>query len=1625
MAEQTDKRLELFFDQLKRKRFLKIMFRWLKWGFFAFVLLIIIAWFLLQNSRFQNWAVNQTTDYLSEKLETTVSLKKIDLHLFTKLVLEEFYVEDLRGDTLIYSETLKTSLSANLLGILSNSLDIDDIYLNNAKVFIRRDSGEHKNNLEQLLVKLSSKEKKKKKKSSSSNPFFLDIDALYLNNVHFLKEDIPSGNRIEALLRSGKVIVESISLEDNNYVLGEVLLESPDIALEDFPETLLPPLPDSLKIESTPKDSTDKLPVLVIRDFNLLKGKFRRDDFRKSPAKKVDSLLDFDHLRLENINLDIVDFQFQSPLELTGTINHISLEESCGFVLDKLAANQLKIDSRSINLEGLELLTPYSVITDTLRFQYREFKDFKEFHDKVRMSGDFKKSKIALKDIIVFAPNLGNNAFFRQNKEAVVELDGKIYGKINNLSGRDLVMRLGKGLRLKGRFSSRNLSVKNEEMLNLKLDYLQTDIKTLRLLVPNFNPPDNFDKLGKLNFNGNFDGFFIDFVAHGELNTDLGSAVMDMHMDLRKGRDKANYSGNLSLNDFDLKTWSGNDNLGKISFNSKVLESEGLTIETVNTRIEAQIDQFSFKEYTYQNVALNGELNQNLFDGKLNIQDENIDFSFDGSIDFSDTIPFFDFQADIKKADLYALNIIEQNLVFAGQVDLRLRDANLSRIQGEADIYNFQMVRDDSLTYAVDTIELASILAPNGQKLFRLNSEVMDVQLRGLYDIRKVPESFAQYLEKNHERITERFNIKSKGDSLGVQKFDYKVNIHDTKNLTDLIDAKIDTIKNLAITGHLDLQNDSIRFDLSLPVFEFDNMTFDDFYVLLEGQGTDSELELGVYHTQVNDQHFEPLSLVGNINKDTLNFGLTATNFTNVLDNLQLNGQLTFVDEYFQIRFLTSQLVILKEEWEINEDNYLRIGKNKIKAHNFSLRQGKKNIKVHSPKENGLVVDVNGFDLSLIDELWDYDKLDFSGPFNLEASVEDLFQLKKIKAVVSADTMRVNRDDWGALYVNAEMNSLKEKANIYMSITRKDQQLTAEGYFTPPAARAKERSPKIFNINAHIRDYPMHIAEYWLGDGISNTVGTFDAEATVSSVGKGPSLNGEVRVKQMETTINYTQTRYYVESGTMLVNDEFLFDASNNYIKDKYGNTALLTGGIRHDQLKNLRLNARIDATQFLILDTDKEDNETYYGHCVGSGNITFEGPFNKANISIDAVTGEGSRLIMPLTSETKAGEISFIKLINKDDIQKEEKEKQVEPKGIELDLNVSFNEQAEVLLVFDERTGDIIRGRGRGDVQMFFPRSGEVTMYGNYDIEEGEYLFTLYNIINKPFVVKPGGTIRWTGDPFNATIDFSAEYKGLNTSLYNLIVEYLNTEEQKAQARSSTEVDLTMHLTGQLIAPEIQFDIVFPQLDSDIKSFTDSKMRILNLDQNELNRQVFGLLVIGSFLPSGEGVLAGSEGTIGINTLSEMVTNQLSNYLTELLSEVFTDVGFISGVDFDINYNRYQANDYSGENLITNTGNEIGLDLKSRFFDDRLSVNIGGNIDWGTGTVASESGAFLAGEFVLEYVLTTDRRFKIKIYQLSDQSINFGRRNKSGVGLSFRKEYDTFGELLRGLRKNPKDLRD
>src|SRR5690606_33484433 len=121
------------------------------------------------------------------------------------------------------------------------------------------------------------------------------------------------------------------------------------------------------------------------------------------------------------------------------------------------------------------------------------------------------------------------------------------------------------------------LTEKDEQFLHLELDRMKTNVKTLRKLIPGFTPPENFDRLGNLDFSGNFDGFFVDFVANGRLRTDIGTASMDVNMKLRDGRENALYSGDLRLSNFDLGIWSDNKDFGKISFGTTVKEGIGLS----------------------------------------------------------------------------------------------------------------------------------------------------------------------------------------------------------------------------------------------------------------------------------------------------------------------------------------------------------------------------------------------------------------------------------------------------------------------------------------------------------------------------------------------------------------------------------------------------------------------------------------------------------------------------------------------------------------------------------------------------------------------------------------------------------------------------------------------------------------------------------------------------------------------------------------------------------------------------------------------------------------------------------------------------------------------------------------
>lgn len=1607
-----------------------------------FVLLMGFLTVLFQFKIVQNWAGQKLTEKLSRDLNTKVEFDQIEFEIFDKLVLDSFYLEDFNGDTLLFSEKLVVNFNSSLFNLLQSNLEVSDLTLQNAKLKLKREEGESKSNLNQLLAKLFPPKVDKKKKGAS-RPFLIGADVLYLENVTFENDDEVKGERVNVLIKKGEIRIDKIDLVENIVSINSVNFEDSYVQVDLKDRKPLPK--DTSLVEALENitevdlkaDSLKKPFQLLVHDFDFGDGKLSLHNYRKSPVKTTpNEVLDFDHLEAFDIQIGIDSFAM-SEMVFTGNLKQFAATETSGFVLENLSSPDVKITSRRTELNGVNLVTPYSHIQDTIIFKHRDFTSYRDFENKVNMDLKFEESRVAIRDVIAFAPKLKNNKFFVDNADEVIRLDGNVKGRINNLRGEDLKLMLGSKSIIEGDFSSRDLAKKGNESLNLDLKRLQTDVWTLRQLVPNFNPPENFNKLGNINFKGRFDGFFVDFVAYGDLKTDLGSATMDMRLDLKDGREGAKYTGNLNLVEFDLKTWTGNNQLGNITVTSKISDGVGISASTARAKIEATVDSFAFRNYNYHDFLMDGRLTQNLFDGDFVIKDKNIDLSFDGSVDFSDTIPVFDFKADIKTLNLDELNLVKQDFGLTGKMDLEIRNINISNVEGNAQFSNFVFQRNGNEEYAIDTLSFSSIFGTNGQRIVSASSEMFEGEITGEFDIQEIPDAFFTFTKVNYPEIAERLNINPKRDSLKSKDFDYEITLFNSKNFTFLIDPKLDTIKNFQIGGHYDGVNYIGNVQVSLEEVTYDNVEIGGIKF-----NTSTNKSIGAinsivpFYAIINGKNKVPeIDIDAELNRDTVVFEVGAVGERGTFDRFNIAGKIFFEDGGFNVSLFNDSLIVFGEEWEISESNFIQLGKRFLEAENFTMTNRNRIVSIEDINKKGVHLKLENFNTGFIDSIWNYRQMDFAGKYSIDVTTPDIYDIGNINALVKSDTFLVNGDDWGKLELNANLADLKSQLTTKLSIQRGLRELNLDGYVILPTTKkmsGKNNEPfnkklypsNYFNANLDLLNYPLNILEYFIGQHASDTDGLVDLHTNISGIPKKEiKSTGDAKIYKGAITVDYLNTRYFFgqESPTEVKILDNFFDFTGNTFSDKYGNIANVTGGIVHTNFRYPGLSARLFSNRLLVLDTEKINNPLYYGHAIGQVDAVFSGKFTETDLTIDAKTGKDSELFIPITYGTQSSsELSFIEFRTEDEDGDGKLAKDI--RGMEIRMNVEMTEAAEVSLIIDERAGDIIRGKGNGYLQMFIPRDGDITLFGEYVIAEGDYLFTLYNIVNKKFKVESGGTINWSGDPFGAIINLNAKYDRLSTAVYNFILEYieLGDDDLKAQSRQPTNVDLEMELTGDLLKPDINFDISFPRLTTGtVKNYVDTKLRVLRQDQSELNRQVFGLIVIGGFIPSGQENLSDFDWTSsGINTVSEYLTTRVSLYITNLLSDAFSEVGGVSGVDFDFAYNTYQTGelDLEGGQTTALAGSEVAVNLNPRFLNDQLSVS--GGVVRSTETV---SGTFYGSDFVAEYYLTENRRFKVRFYQRSEQALDGNRNNRMGIGLNYRRQFNTFEEFFDGLKKDAK----
>jgi hypothetical protein len=342
------------------------------------------------------------------------------------------------------------------------------------------------------------------------------------------------------------------------------------------------------------------------------------------------------------------------------------------------------------------------------------------------------------------------------------------------------------------------------------------------------------------------------------------------------------------------------------------------------------------------------------------------------------------------------------------------------------------------------------------------------------------------------------------------------------------------------------------------------------------------------------------------------------------------------------------------------------------------------------------------------------------------------------------------------------------------------------------------------------------------------------------------------------------------------------------------------------------------------------------------------------------------------------------------------EEVKRLEIENVRMNFILDITPDAFTEIIIYPRTEESIQGRGRGTLNMNVDTQGNFSLAGNYDIVEGKYNFSLYNVVKKQFVVQPGGRITWYGDPYTGIMNLKASYEE-NVSLQPLL-NATSTEQENSQMRRRFPVKVLMDLQGELLSPTFKFGFDFSSFPSsgDVQTTISAFQNRVAADEQEMNRQVFSVIVAQSFSPEGQ--------FSGGSTLSSSLGNLLSSQINRFMGQLDKNLE----VSIDL------------ASLDQNALENFQISVARTFLDGRLRVSRDGGF---TDNRGSASAASIIGDWQAEYLITEDGVYRLRIFNRNNfnafTSLSLSQNVLSyGASVTQNVSFNSFSELFRKLAR-------
>lgn len=1383
-----------------------------------------------------------------------------------------------------------------------------------------------------------------------------------------------------------KVRIRSLHLTGAAFALRRYSTEDLD-NLGFFLQHFISPDADTLPSETPTKPWTLEVYDLQIRNAHFV--------YEDADAKVASRGIDYNDMEL--LDMDLLASKVVIDHDtISANIHNLAFIEKSGFELKEFSGNA-RFSPVGLTVKNLVLVANNSNIHLDLAFRYPNLDAFNNFIEEVNFDGTFGESILDMSDIGYFAETM----FSMTN---TIGIEGNVKGTVSNIRGSNLDISYGTNTRFVGSVQMNGLPDFFETFINTNIETFTTrtlDVRSFRLPgeVPPIEVPDLLMKMGMVKVSGKFTGFYNDFVAKAVIQSRLGRLKTNLVMKTNPQKE-VTYHGNLVASNLDVgNLLDAQLILGKTSFTLDV-DGEGFRKDSLRINTKGIIQSLQFNDYDYNNIAIDASLDELIFKGRAAVDDEHLDFVFDGLIDFNDDMPRFDFKARIDHADLYALHFSSRDSVsiLSTAIDADMHATSIDDISGTLAITNTSYI-ESSKEYKLKKLQLVAWQANDGLSGISLASDYIDVRLEGYYKLSTLSASISNYIMQYSPTLARQLPLQqTPGEE--QQYLNFNIDLRNTDVLTDLFVPDLKLAPHTEIEGTANLTEEKVKLRGHADWIKYTTLKVYDWRMSTSSSEDGFELAMDFNRIMLKDVSasdsagygIDSLQLTTRLLRDTISFELLWNDLDNTNKNTGQVGGYVHLDTTRIMAALTDvNMVFDSAAWHVRPGNRIAANSSGVVFDKLNFYSDSSQVLIGggitSHPDDSLRLTFESLDISHLDQLIRGGEVDVDGILSGEVTLVNLMQEPNFLADISLEDLYFNGEELGMMKLKTTWNDSAQRLRVNTHIFRRGNIGTSEviaitGDYYPTGENENfDLDVKLNNLGIQIVN--PFISEYAVIDPASLASG----ELHISGSYNQPVATGIIKLMRTQFLIKYLNTTYSMAGSVEVAKNAI--NVSNLVLYDTRQQSANLSGSITHHFFDEFRLGIYIDLENLRALNTSARDNEMFYGTAVATGKVAITGPFDDIMMTVNARTNEGTRIIIPVTTGLSVSENDFIIFINDADTsQKTTENYNVNTKGFAMNMELDVTPDAEIEIYLPDNMGNI-KGSGNGDIGMGISPRGDFTINGDYIITDGNFFFNFENILGRNLKIRSGSKISWTGDPLDATVDIIATYT-IKTNLTGLRLQTDST----ALRNTRVEVQSNIHLMNALFNPDIRFSIDFTNVADDTKEIIFAALD--TTDQSAMSQQIISLLILGSFSYTTAGP---NIGTTGFKLLS----NQLSGWLSKISK------------DFDIGIN-YQP----GTEL---TEEELEVALRTQLFNDRLSID--GNFGV-RGTTREQNTSNVVGDINVEYKITDDGRFRIKAFNRTND-ISFLEDNApytQGVGIFYRKEFETFSDLF-GIRSESKAAKD